>query len=87
MYQIGFLTNISMFLFSIKCFDTCGFDSRTLTGRRDKIGHSSVSLFFSIEEAAEAFMELVKDESKNGMILKLGKHQGKQFCTLALQTL
>lgn len=41
----------------------------------------------TVEEAAEAFMDLVKDDSKNGVILKLNKHEGKQYCTLAVQNL
>ena len=43
--------------------------------------------YFRIEEAADAFMDLVKDDSKNGVILKLSKHEGKQYCTLAVQNL
>lgn len=41
----------------------------------------------TIEEAAEAFMELVKDDTKNGVILKLSKTEGKKYCTLAVQNL
>ena len=47
----------------------------------------SIFLYFSIEEASEAFIDLVKDESKNSMILKLSKNEGRQYCTLAVQNL
>ena len=32
-------------------------------------------------------MELVKDDTKNGVILKLSKTDGKKYCTLAVQNL
>ncbi|KAK3086703.1 hypothetical protein FSP39_022202 [Pinctada imbricata] len=36
----------------------------------------------SPKDVAEAFMELVVDESKNGAVLKCSKEKGKQYCTI-----
>lgn len=42
--------------------------------------------FFRIDEVAEIFMEMVEDDTKNGLILTCAKNTGTKYGTLALQT-
>ena len=34
------------------------------------------------QDVAEAFMELVVDETKNGAVMRCSKQGGKQYCTI-----
>jgi hypothetical protein len=42
---------------------------------------------FRPDEVADAFMDLVLDETKNGAVLKVSKATGKQYCRLDVVTL
>lgn len=39
----------------------------------------------TVEEVAATFMEMIQDDSKNGLILNCGKNTGNKYCTLAVQ--
>ncbi|XP_053401488.1 15-hydroxyprostaglandin dehydrogenase [NAD(+)]-like isoform X1 [Mercenaria mercenaria] len=39
----------------------------------------------SVEEVSAVFMEMIEDDSKNGLILRCAKKTGNQYCTLAVE--